>query len=199
MIKVNELTKDYYRLGEVAKYIGVTARTVYNYTENGLMPYELMGSGDKPQRIVKKKDLIDYLKNKDMIEDDTRRDVIYVRVATHKEVSESVLQGRIDAVTNYANNHNPQNIMTITEVGSPSNDKRVNLNKLLDMVLSGKVNRIYCYYKDCLARDGYRYIEKMCKHFDTEIISVYEEMKKADADSVGKDVADANGDNSNDD
>lgn len=65
---------------------------------------------------------------------------------------------------------NPKNLEVISDVASGLNDNRRGLNKLIDMVLDGKIDRIFVLYKDRLTRFGFNYLERICKKMGSKII-----------------------------
>ena len=65
-----------------------------------------------------------------------------------------------------------KNPTILAEVGSGLNDKREKFNQLLDMVLHGKVDRIFVTYRDRLTRFGFHYLEKVCNYHNVKIIVV---------------------------
>lgn len=65
-----------------------------------------------------------------------------------------------------------KNPTILAEVGSGLNDKREKFNQLLDMVLHGKVDRIFITYRDRLTRFGFYYLEKVCSYHNVKIIVV---------------------------
>ena len=60
----------------------------------------------------------------------------------------------------------------LSEVGSGLNDKRKKLHQLLDMVMQGKVDRVFVTYRDRLTRFGFNYLEKICNYHNVKIIVV---------------------------
>lgn len=80
MYKVSEFTKNTYRVNEVAKLLGVTPHTIRVYANNGKIK-TVRTEGN--QRIIMRNDLLELLKEKNMLYDDTQTekiDVIYTRV-----------------------------------------------------------------------------------------------------------------------
>ena len=63
----------------------------------------------------------------------------------------------------------------IEDIGSGLNDNRKGLNKLIKLILEGKVNRVIISYKDRLTRFGFNYIKQICDYNNVEIIVVSRE------------------------
>ena len=171
--KKGDFTKNHYRPGEVAKLLGVTARTVTNYADAGKLTVE---RGETGQRIVQKSELLRYLGSRGLLaNEDTRKDAVYARVSTHKQAERGDLDRQITDILAFAALHSPKDLLVFKEVGSGLNDNRKQLNKLLGMALSGEIARIFINYKDRLTRFGFNYIEQVCKHVGTEIVIVSSE------------------------
>ena len=79
MIKKSELTKEYYKTGELAKMIGKQTRTVQSYCIKGDINSIIIPSG---KRIISRDEVIKYLRRISnlLYEDDNKIDLIYARV-----------------------------------------------------------------------------------------------------------------------
>ena len=148
MVKKSELTKEYYKTGELAKMIGKQTRTVQSYCTRGEINSIIIPSG---KRIISKDEVIKY-----------RGD----------------LDRQIEYITREIITKNPKNLKIFLEVGSGLNDNRKELKKLLDMVMNNEVDRIFILYKDRLTRFGFNYLEQICNKFGTEIIVISEEIQE---------------------
>lgn len=170
MVKDIDLTKDYYKSGEVAKMIGVGTRTVQNYCMNGLLSETFVNK----RRLIPKDSLIDFLKSKDLYleTEKNRKDIIYARVSTHKQKNRGDLERQIQNIARFAITQNPKDLEIISEVGSGLNDNRKGLTKLITLVQEDQVSRIFVNYKDRLTRFGFHYLQLICDFHKTEIIIV---------------------------
>lgn len=173
--KITDFIKDFYKPNEVAKYLGVSSRTVSNYCSKGLLAEVLTDTG---RRVIPKESLVSYLDKRGYIDFDVtnRRDVVYCRVSTHTQANKGDLQRQVDSVLSYCALYNPKDILVLKEVGSGLNDNRKELKKLLRMIMNNEVDRVYISYKDRLTRFGFKYIEEICNHFKTEIVVVSSEV-----------------------
>ena len=80
LYKVSEFTKNTYRVNEVAKLLGVTPHTIRAYANNDKIK---TARTEGNQRIIMRNDLLELLKEKNMLYDDIQTekiDVIYTRV-----------------------------------------------------------------------------------------------------------------------
>jgi predicted site-specific integrase-resolvase len=97
-------------------------------------------------------------------------DVVYARVSSHEQKA----KGDLDRQALYLVEHVVDliNPVIIKEVGSGLNDRRSQLHRLICMVMSGKVNKVYVTYRDRLTRFGYHYLEAAFRTAGTEIVVV---------------------------
>lgn len=170
MIKDIDLTKDYYRSGEVAKMIGVGTRTIQNYCINGLLSETFINK----RRLIPKDSVISFLKDRGLYleTEEKRKDIIYARVSTYKQKNRGDLERQIQNITRFAITQNPKDLEIISEVGSGLNDTRKGLIKLIRLVQEDKVSRIFINYKDRLTRFGFNYLQLICDFHKTEIVIV---------------------------
>ena len=173
MVYKSSLTKECYRVGELAKMLGVVNSTVHKWLVDGLIPYFTLPNSKR--RKIARQDVINLLQERGILFDDTdnkRSDVIYARVSTHKQKERGDLDRQIQSLLQYCATQNPKNLKTISDVGSGLNDHRKGLMKLLSLVFEDKVDRIFVSYKDRLTRFGFNYLQAICDFHHTEIIIV---------------------------
>ena len=176
MIKKSELTKEYYKTGELAKMIGKQTRTVQSYCIKGDINSIIITSG---KRIISRDEVIKYLRSSNLLyEDDNKIDLIYARVSTNEQKNRGDLDRQIDYIIREIIAKNPKNLKVFSEVGSGLNDNRTELKKLLDMVMNDEIDRIFILYKDRLTRFGFNYLEQICNKFGTKIIVISEEIQE---------------------
>ena len=187
MIKKSELTKEYYKTGELAKMIGKQTRTVQSYCIKGDINSIIIPSG---KRIISRDEVIKYLRSSNLLyEDDNKIDLIYARVSTNEQKNRGDLDRQIDYIIREIIAKNPKNLKVFSEVGSGLNDNRTELKKLLDMVMNDEIDRIFILYKDRLTRFGFNYLEQICNKFGTEIIVISEEIQeKSIQEELAKDI-----------
>lgn len=174
MYKVSEFAKPLYKIGEVAKLLGVTTRTIQNYDNQGKI--ETVRS-DGGYRLVTREGLIKHLSRRGLIIDDTssvKKDVIYARVSSHEQKVKGDLDRQAMKIVDSV--HDLQNLLILKEVGSGLNDKRKQLLKLIDLVLQDEVNRVFVTYRDRLTRFGYHYLEKIFLAKGVSIIVLNDEI-----------------------
>ena len=170
MIKISELIKEQYTVGEVAKLLGVHVKTVQVWDRTGVLPFSRTHTN---RRILPKEKVIELLDSRGLIFNDEttqKRDVIYARVSSHEEMAKGDLDRQVMFLVNSVSNL--KNPLILSEVGSGLNDKRKKLHQLLDMVLQDKVDRIFVTSRDRLTRFGFNYLEKVCSYHNVKIIVI---------------------------
>ncbi len=168
MYKVSDFTKTFYKPQEVANLFGVSAQTIRNRIDKGEMGCKITEGG---HRIISRDDLLLYLKESNMLYDDTsvvKYNVIYARVSSHEQKE----KGDLDRQVTYILEHisGLSNVLILKEVGSGLNDKRKQLLKLIELVMNNKVNKVYVTYRDRLTRFGYNYLNTIFSLKNVEII-----------------------------
>lgn len=172
MIKKSQLIKDTYKPGEFAKMLGCSTFTLYLRENEGKLKVYYTDTG---RRFYKREDVIEELNKKGLLlVDEVKTDIIYGRVSTHKQKERGDLDKQISYVLNQVALMNPVDLEVLSDVGSGLNDERKNFKKLLNKIMSGKINRVFILYKDRLTRFGFGQLETICKFFGTEIIVLSE-------------------------
>lgn len=171
MYSSKDFKKEVYKLGEVAKFVGVTTGTLRRWETLGKVEFSKTDYGT---RSLTKEKLIELLKANNLWNNEMERlqkkDVIYCRVSSHAQKKNEDLDRQIQFLIK--NNNDLINPVILSEVGSGLNDKRRQLQKLLRMVLNNEVSRIFITYEDRLTRFGFEYLKTMCEIHGTEIIVV---------------------------
>ena len=170
MIKQSELTKEQYTIGEVAAFLNINVKTIQRWDREGIFKCERTHTN---RRVISRDNLIEVLNNRGMLFNDinsSRIDVIYARVSSPEQKAKGNLDRQVSFLVQSVKDL--KNPTILAEVGSGLNDKREKFNQLLDMVLHGKVDRIFVTYRDRLTRFGFYYLEKVCSYHNVKIIVV---------------------------
>jgi len=180
--------KEVYKLGEVAKFVGVTNGTLRRWENLGKVKFSKTDYGT---RSLTKDKLIELLKANNLWSDEIeclqKKDVIYCRVSSHDQKK----HGDLDRQTQFLikTNNDLINPVILSEVGSGLNDKRKQFQKLLRMVLNNEVSRIFITYEDRLTRFGFEYLRTMCEMHETQIIVVKDvDVKKSIEQELMEDI-----------
>ena len=183
------LSRKTYKTGDVGKLLGITNQSVIRYCNNGILPCHHTEYG---HRRITAEDLFQYLETHGLAYDDTmsnKHDVIYARVSTHNQANRGDLERQIDNLKLFSINHNVQNLIVKSDIGSGLNDNRKGLSKLIDMVQKDEVNRIFVLYKDRLTRFGFKYLEQICAFHNVQIIAVSDETdNKSQSEELAEDI-----------
>ena len=153
----------YYSIGQFAKAIGKTTKTLRNWDKNGkLKPVRVEDTG---YRYYSQEQLNHFLGLK--LEKQINKKIIgYCRVSSHKQKDD--LERQIENVKTYMYAKGYQ-FEIITDIGSGINYNKKGLNQIIDMVTNSEVEKIVVLYKDRLIRFGYELIENLCNKFGTTI------------------------------
>lgn len=172
MVLLSELSKDWYRPGEVGKMLGVSSRTVLNYRENGIFSMRL--DQDTNRWYASRDEVIKLLKKKGLLYDDLENgikvSIVYARVSSYDQKRNGDLSRQVQRIVDYLQNDNKHLYEIFTDVASGLNSNRSGLSKVIDRVMYGNVDKVYITYKDRLTRFGFEYLEKFFKYFGVGIV-----------------------------
>ena len=155
-----------YKVGEFAKLLNVTVKTLQNWDKQGsLKAYRTPTN----QRFYTEEQLnqILNLSNSNQIKKQGLK-IGYCRVSTHNQ--KSSLQNQEDYLRNYTNAKGVILDEVFTDIGSGINYNRKNFNKILELVEAREVSEIYVTYKDRFVRFGFDWFNTFCEKHDAKII-----------------------------
>ena len=139
----------YLSIGEKAKECGVSVATLRRWDKRGLLKPDIITAGG--HRRYKNKNRTDV----------KRRVIAYARVSSYDQKAD--LEKQKDVLSA----HNPD--VLLSDIGSGINFNKPGFKKLINLLLTGKIQRIIITYPDRLLRFGFSLIEKLCQHFGTEM------------------------------
>ncbi len=171
----------YYSIGEFAKAIGKTTKTLRNWDKNGkLKPARVEDTG---YRYYSEEQLNHFLglKSEKQI---NKKIVGYCRVSSHKQKDD--LERQIENVKTYMYAKGYQ-FNIIVDIGSGINYNKKGLNQLIDMITNSEVEKIVVLYKDRLISFGYELIENLCDKFGT-IIEIIDNTEKTEQQELVEDL-----------
>lgn len=169
MIKISQLIKDTYKPKDIARFLGVTTRTLQNWDKDNKIQFQRDNVSNR--RFMSKADVIKLLDDNGLLFDDTinkKRDVIYARVSSHDQKVHGDLDRQVQFLID--SNNDLQNVLVLSEVGSGLNDKRKKLQQLLTMVMNDEVNRVFITDQDILAQYGFHYLETIFNLKKVELV-----------------------------
>ena len=152
-------------IGETAKILGVSVVTIRRWDKAGKLCPSFRTFGNH-----RRYSLNDILKlaGKDMSEEWLT--VCYARVSSHDQKKDLVTQG--DRLLQYCKDEGIFDAMLIKDLGYAVcglNYKKPGLNKLIKMIMSGKVKHLVLTYKDRLLRFGSELIFKICEYLKIKV------------------------------
>ncbi len=150
-----------YGIGDFAKMIGVTRQTLRIWDKLGkLKPYHV---SDSRYRYYSQTQFNELMRKKEPVQ---RFVVGYARVSSPKQKDD--LERQVESVRTYmiAKGYSFE---IISDIGSGINYNKKGLNRLLELIVSSRVEKIVILYKDRLLRFGYELMENLCDQFGTSI------------------------------
>ncbi len=140
------------KLSEYAKLKNRCYRTMWNHFHEGKLENAYMSDSGSI-----------YIK---LVEDKKEEKVVtYARVSSHDQKKDLIRQE--ERLVNFANNNGYIVNKSYKEIASGLNDKRPNLQKILE---DDKITKIIIENKDRLTRFGFNYIETLLKRSGAQII-----------------------------
>ena len=159
--KSDILKQDYYKISKAAEFMGISSQTLRKRIDMGLVP--CLRSENK-YRLIPAEAIVEYLYSKNMLLPEPeilKHDVIYARVSTRKQEKRGDLERQITNIKLFAIEQNVKNLIVTSDVASGLNDNRKGLNSILNLIMDGKVDRLFIMYKDRLTRFGFNYIKRI--------------------------------------
>lgn len=153
-----------YKLSKVAKDLGITKATLWNWMHTGKIKFH------KDQ--INGYNYIDKETYQDLMgisEQKSNKIVIYCRVSSSQ--NKSNLETQKQRLISYANAKGYSVSKVVEEIGSGFNDKRPKLESLLS---KGDFTTLIVEHKDRLCRSGFNYIDLLLKQQDKKIEVVNE-------------------------
>ena len=171
----------YYSIGQFAKEIGKTTKTLRNWDKEGkLKPARVEQSG---YRYYSQEQLNHFLGLKQ--EHQRQKKIIgYCRVSSVKQKDDLERQIEYVKLYMYAKGYSFE---IITDIGSGINYNKKGLHQLLDMVISSEVEKIVVLYKDRLLRYGFELVEYFAKLNNVKI-RVLDKINKTEDEELVEDL-----------
>lgn len=151
----------HYSIAQFAELSGISKSTLRRYDkENKLKPAYTSRGG---HRRYAESQLFELIGKKNNI---NKINIGYVRVSSKKQIDD--LERQYALMESYLiSKGKPFEI--IKSVGSGINYNNPSLNDLVDMVISGQVNKVFIIYKDRLVRFGFELLQSIFKRYGVEI------------------------------
>ena len=151
----------HYSIAQFAELSGISKSTLRRYDkENKLKPAYTSSGGHRRYTESQLFELIGKKNNTNKI------NIGYVRVSSRKQIID--LERQYALMESYLiSKGKPFEI--IKSVGSGINYNNPSLNDLVDMVISGRVNKVFIMYNDRLVRFGFELLQSIFKRYGVEI------------------------------
>ena len=155
-----------YKVGEFAKLINVTVKTLQNWDKQGTLKAYRTPTN---QRFYTEEQLNQVLGlSNEKQEEKSGLKIGYCRVSTHNQ--KNSLQNQEEFLRNYTNAKGVILDDVLTDIGSGINYNRKNFNRILELVEAKEISEIYVTYKDRFVRFGFDWFNTFCEKHGAKII-----------------------------
>ena len=152
-------------IGDAAKELGVSVKTVRRWADAGKLRFERSPSGHRRFFLADIKRITPRDFNK--LED--RVTINYARVSSHDQKDD--LTRQVQVLEAFSSSNGWQ-FETIQDLGSGLNYNKKGLQKLLKRIMQGDIGRLVITHKDRLLRFGSEIVFAMCEEFETEVVII---------------------------
>ena len=155
-----------YKVGEFAKLLNVTVKTLQNWDKQGTLKAYRTPTN---QRFYTEEQLNQVLGfSNEFQEEKMGLRIGYCRVSTHNQ--KISLENQEEYLRSYTNAKGVILDEVFTDIGSGINYNRKNFNKILELVEARRISEIYVTYKDRFVRFGFDWFNNFCEKHGTKII-----------------------------
>lgn len=156
---------------QAAKYLNVSKETLRNWdNDKKFIPLKTSGG----HRRYKQSELDSFIGNNVIVEEE-KVDVVcatYARVSSNEQKQKGDLDRQSQRLSEYCAKHGLLVTHIIKDVGSGLNDNRSGFNKITDLIIKRKINKLVIEHKDRLTRFQFNFIQKMFNSYGCEVIIV---------------------------
>ena len=151
-------------ISQAAKELGVTAKTLRRWEEQGKIEVERTAGGHRRYDLAKLQGLVPRKP-----QPGGRITIGYARVSSHDQKEDL---GRQAALIESFCAANGWTFEIIEDMGSGLNYRKRGLRQLIKRICSGEVGRVVLSHKDRLLRFGADLVFMLCEHFGTEVVII---------------------------
>jgi excisionase family DNA binding protein len=152
-------------IGDAAKELGVSVKTVRRWADAGKLRFERSPSGHRRFFLTD----IKRITPRDFNQLEDRITINYARVSSYDQKDD--LSRQIQVLEAFSGSNGWQ-FETISDLGSGLNYNKKGLQKLLKRIMQGDVGRLVLTHKDRLLRFGSEIVFAMCEEFETEVVII---------------------------
>ena len=156
-----------YKVGEFAKLLNVTVKTLQNWDKQGTLKAYRTPTNQRFYTEEQLNQVLGLPTNENQ-EEKTGLKIGYCRVSAHNQTDS--LENQEEFLRGYTNAKGIILDEVFTDIGSGINYKRKNFNKILELVEAGEVLEIYVTYKDRFVRFGFEWFNTFCEKHGAKII-----------------------------
>ena len=158
------------KIGEAAEYLNVSIDTLRKWDKyNKLKPLETAGG----HRRYDTDTLDDFIgKKKKNLEETHIICATYARVSSNEQNQKGDLDRQSQRLSEYCAKKGLLVTYIIKDVGSGLNDNRSGFNKLTELIIQKKVNKLVVEHKDRLTRFQFNFIKKMFESYGCEVVVI---------------------------
>lgn len=152
-------------IGDAAKELGVSVKTVRRWADTGKLRYERTPTGHRRFFIsdIKK------ITPRDISKLEERITINYARVSSNDQKEDLIRQIQVLEAFSSVNGWQFE---TISDLGSGLNYQKKGLQKLLKRIMKGDVGRLVLTHKDRLLRFGSELVFAICEEYETEVVII---------------------------
>ncbi|PNK01885.1 IS607 family transposase [Cylindrospermopsis raciborskii S07] len=152
-------------IGDTAKELGVSVKTVRRWADSGKLRFERSPSGHRRFYLAD----IKRITPRDFKQLEDRVTINYARVSSSDPKEDLTRQIQVLEAFSGANGWQFE---TIYDLGSGLNYNKKGLQKLLKRIMQGDVGRLVLTHKDKLLRFGSELVFAMCEEYETEVVII---------------------------
>ncbi|GCL40603.1 IS607 family transposase [Anabaena sp. FACHB-1250] len=152
-------------IGDAAKKLGVSVKTVRRWADAGKLRFERSPSGHRRFYLAD----ITRITPRDFNQLEDRITINYARVSSNDQKEDLTRQRQVLEAFSSANGWQFE---TISDLGSGLNYNKKGLQKLLKRIMQGDVGRLVLTHKDRLLRFGSEIVFTMCEEFETQVVII---------------------------
>jgi excisionase family DNA binding protein len=152
-------------IGDAAKKLGVSVKTVRRWADAGKLRFERSPSGHRRFYLTD----ITRITPRDFNQLEDRITINYARVSSNDQKEDLTRQRQVLEAFSRAKGWQFE---TISDLGSGLNYNKKGLQKLLKRIIQGDVGRLVLTHKDRLLRFGSEIVFTMCEEFETEVVII---------------------------
>lgn len=155
-----------YKVGEFAKLLNVTVKTLQNWDKQGTLKAYRTPTNQRFYTEEQLNQVLNLSNNNQNKKQGLK--IGYCRVSTHNQ--KNSLENQEEYLRSYTNAKGVILDEVFTDIGSGINYSRKNFNKILELVEAEEISEIYVTYKDRFVRFGFDWFNNFCEKHGAKII-----------------------------